>query len=79
MAVGIAAPCPLEITPRNLQGVPLSKLAAGERPIKRVAKFMNPEGLMKELQVVIVGIRHNGVVTGDHNQREPKRFSMFSE
>jgi len=60
-------------------GVPLSKFAAGERPIKRIAKFLNAERLMEKLQAVIGSVPHNCIVTGDHDQWEPKRFGVSGE
>ena len=65
--------------PKKDLGAPLSKLAAGERPIKRVAKFLNAERLMEKLQAVIGSVPHNRIVAGNHNQWKSKRFGVFGE
>jgi hypothetical protein len=34
---------------------------------------------MQKLQAVIGGVPHNRIVTGNHDQREPKRFGVFCQ
>ena len=57
----------------------MSKFAARERLIERVAKFMDTEGLMEKLQAVIGRISHNGVISRDHDYQEPKALCMRGE
>ena len=58
---------------------PLPKLAAGECNVKRVAKCLNTKGFVQKLQAVIGSVPHDRIATGDHDQREPKRFSVFGQ